>query len=122
MTFLHEDACEAKCKICKEHPCIYLAIACSKREHICNDCLLKLKGQWVTYIVQCSDYTLYTGATNDLFKRINKHNAGTGAKYTKIRRPVSLIRFFICNSKSEAMKLEYKIKQLSRSEKLSIQI
>lgn len=122
MIFFNDEACETKCKICGEKPCIYLAIACSKKEHICDDCLKNLKGQWVTYIVQCSDYTLYTGATNDLFKRINKHNAGTGAKYTKIRRPVSLIRFFICTSKSEALKLEYKIKQLSRDEKLVIQI
>ena len=43
-----------------------------------------------TYILKCSDETLYTGWTNDLEKRINAHNAGKGAKYTKNRRPVEL--------------------------------
>lgn len=122
MAYEHDTSCDKPCLKCGKNPCPYMRIACDIKEHICDDCLKNLKGQWVTYIVQCSDYTLYTGATNDLFKRINKHNAGTGAKYTKIRRPVSLIRFFICTSKSEALKLEYKIKQLSRDEKLVIQI
>jgi putative endonuclease len=46
-----------------------------------------------TYIVRCADGTLYTGWTNDLKKRIKAHNAGKGAKYTKIRRPVELVYF-----------------------------
>ena len=45
------------------------------------------------YIVRCSDQTLYTGWTNQLEKRIEAHNAGKGAKYTKARRPVELVYF-----------------------------
>lgn len=74
---------------------------------------------WYVYILECSDQTLYTGITNNLEKRISKHNEGKGAKYTRGRGPVTLVRSFTCSSKSEALKLEYKIKQLSKEEKLS---
>ena len=74
---------------------------------------------WYVYIVLCSkDNSLYTGITNDLDRRIKQHNTGKGAKYTKSRAPVSLVKSFKVDSKSEALKLEYKIKQLSRQEKL----
>lgn len=46
-----------------------------------------------TYIVKCSDETYYTGWTNNLEKRIQTHNAGKGAKYTKVRRPVELVYY-----------------------------
>ena len=46
-----------------------------------------------TYIVKCSDNTLYTGWTNNLEKRIKTHNAGKGAKYTKSRLPVTLVYY-----------------------------
>ena len=74
---------------------------------------------WVVYILRCSDDTLYTGITNNLERRIQQHNDGVGAKYTKGRGPVSLIKYFPCPSKSEALKLEYKIKQLPRDKKLT---
>ena len=76
---------------------------------------------WCVYIVKCSDKnnSLYTGITNDLDKRIKAHNDGKGAKYTKGRTPVVLMKTFECKTKSEALKLEYKIKQLPREEKLS---
>ena len=70
-----------------------------------------------TYIVECSDHTLYTGWTNDLEKRIQAHNAGKGAKYTKTRRPVRLVYFETFQTKEEAMSREYRIKQLSRRKK-----
>lgn len=73
---------------------------------------------WYVYILECSDKTLYTGITNNLEKRISKHNEGKGAKYTRGRGPVTLVRSFTCSSKGEALKLEYKIKQLSKEEKL----
>ena len=73
---------------------------------------------WYIYILQCSDNTLYTGITNDLDRRIKQHNEGKGARYTKGRGPVALVKFFTRHSKSEALKLEYKIKQMSREEKL----
>ena len=47
---------------------------------------------WFIYIVKCSDKTLYTGITKNIEKRINEHNNKKGAKYTKPRTPVSLIR------------------------------
>lgn len=72
------------------------------------------------YIVECSDHTLYTGWTNNLDNRINTHNAGKGAKYTRARLPVSLVYYEICNNRSDAMRREYQIKQMSRSEKLEL--
>ena len=70
-----------------------------------------------TYIVKCSDGTFYTGWTNDLTRRMEAHNQGRGAKYTKARRPVTLIYYETFETKEEAMKREYAIKRLSRTEK-----
>lgn len=70
-----------------------------------------------TYIVKCSDGTFYTGWTNDLTRRMEAHNQGRGAKYTKERRPVTLIYYEAFETKEEAMKREYAIKRLSRKEK-----
>lgn len=71
-----------------------------------------------TYIVRCSDGTLYTGWTNDLEKRIRAHNEGRGAKYTRSRRPVTLVYKEVFETKEEAMSRECQIKRLSRSLKL----
>lgn len=73
-----------------------------------------------TYIVRCSDGSLYTGWTNDLEKRIKDHNEGRGAKYTKARRPVVLAYYEEFATKEEAMRREWEIKQLTRAEKLKI--
>ncbi|AVP35845.1 GIY-YIG nuclease family protein [Staphylococcus felis] len=73
-----------------------------------------------TYIVQCNDNSLYTGYTNDLNARMIKHNEGKGAKYTKCRRPVHLLYHEVYDSKSEALKREYAIKQLTRAQKLQL--
>lgn len=70
-----------------------------------------------TYIVKCSDETFYTGWTNDLEKRIEMHNSGKGAKYTKARLPVELVYYEAFDTKEEAMSREWHIKRLSRSEK-----
>ena len=70
-----------------------------------------------TYIVKCSDKTFYTGRTNDLEKRIEMHNSGKGAKYTKARLPVELVYYEAFDTKEEAMSREWHIKRLSRSEK-----
>ena len=70
-----------------------------------------------TYILKCKDDSLYTGWSNDLKKRITSHNAGKGAKYTKARRPVELVYYEEFQTREEAMKREYAIKQLSRKEK-----
>ena len=70
-----------------------------------------------TYIVKCSDETYYTGWTNNLEKRIQTHNAGKGAKYTKVRRPVELVYYEEFATKEEAMQREYAIKQLKQCKK-----
>lgn len=72
------------------------------------------------YIVKCSDGTLYTGWTTDIENRICTHNSGKGAKYTRARLPVTLIYYHIYDTKQEAMREEYRIKQLSRNEKLHL--
>jgi putative endonuclease len=72
------------------------------------------------YIVKCSDNTFYTGYTTDLNKRIETHNKGKGAKYTKSRLPVQLIYNKQFETKSLAMKEEYRIKQLTRKQKLML--
>lgn len=77
------------------------------------------KGQYV-YILECSDSTYYTGYTTDVDQRLETHNLGKGAKYTRCRRPCRLVYYKVCESKSEALKLEYKIKQLSRKEKVEL--
>ena len=70
-----------------------------------------------TYILRCSDDTLYCGWTNDLQKRLASHNAGKGAKYTRSRTPVTLVYYETFETKQEAMKREYAIKQLTRKQK-----
>ncbi len=73
--------------------------------------------KYYTYIAQCSDGTYYTGYTTDIEKRIAVHNAGTGAKYTKTRRPVHLVYLEESDSKSLAMQREAAIKKLTRKQK-----
>ena len=67
---------------------------------------------WAVYIVECRDGTLYTGITNNVQRRLNQHNKGKGCKYTKTRYPVKLRGYVEGFTKSEALKIEYKIKQL----------
>jgi putative endonuclease len=74
---------------------------------------------WVVYLVRCSDNTLYCGITKDPKSRLAAHNTGKGAKYTRSRRPVELVAFSPQMNKSEALKLEYKIKRLPADKKLS---
>lgn len=72
------------------------------------------------YILQCSDGTFYTGWTNNLEKRIQCHNKGKGAKYTRGRRPVKLIYFEEFIEKRDAQKREVFIKRLTREKKLKL--
>lgn len=75
---------------------------------------------WFVYIVRCRDGSLYTGATNQLARRVEAHSAGKGARYTRSRRPVSLVWSRRKRDKSAALREEYRIKQLSRTEKLAM--
>ena len=70
-----------------------------------------------TYMVKCSDGTLYTGWTTDLEHRVKAHNDGEGAKYTRSRRPLELVYYEEYATKAEVMKREYSIKQLTRKQK-----
>ena len=70
-----------------------------------------------TYILECADGTLYTGWTNDIEKRLESHNAGTGAKYTRTRTPVTPVYLEQFETKQEAMSREFHIKKLTRLQK-----
>ncbi|QRN86059.1 GIY-YIG nuclease family protein [Clostridia bacterium] len=72
------------------------------------------------YMLRCQDGTLYTGWTMDIDKRVKVHNAGKGAKYTRSRLPVELVYYKFENDKIWAMKEEYRIKQLTRKEKMKL--
>jgi len=67
------------------------------------------------YVVECDDGTYYTGYTTDVERRVAEHNDGTGAKYTRGRRPVELVHVESFDTQSAAMQREYAIKQLRRS-------
>ena len=75
---------------------------------------------WYVYILRCCDDTLYTGATDDIARRVEVHNSGKGAKYTRSRTPVEVVYAEECESYSAALKREYAIKRLSRKEKLEM--
>lgn len=72
------------------------------------------------YVVRCADDTLYTGYTTNLNKRIQTHNAGCGAKYTRARLPVELVYYETFPTKQAAMKAEYAFKQKTRTQKLAV--
>ncbi len=76
------------------------------------------KSQWFVYLVRCRDNSLYCGCTNDIDNRIKKHNSGKGAKYINSKRkPVDLVYLSDILSKSESMKMEYRIKRMKKEEK-----
>ena len=77
----------------------------------------RLSRQWVVYLIRCSDESLYCGITNDLKNRLAAHNSGRGAKYTRSRRPVELVGASSEMTQSDALKLEYRVKQLPAGKK-----
>jgi len=76
--------------------------------------------QWSVYIVQCADGSLYTGIAKDVDHRVSAHNAGQGAKYTRGRRPVTLVYRETAANRSAALKRELAIKQLRPAEKRNL--
>lgn len=76
--------------------------------------------KYYVYLVRCRDDSLYCGYTTDVEKRIQTHNRGEGAKYTKSRLPVTLVYTEEFETKSEALRREHAIKRLSREEKLAL--
>ncbi|KAB2954623.1 GIY-YIG nuclease family protein [Heliorestis acidaminivorans] len=73
-----------------------------------------------TYILHCADGSFYTGWTVDLTKRVERHNDGTGSAYTRARLPVKLIYWEFKETRQEAQRREWEIKQLKRSEKVAL--
>lgn len=73
---------------------------------------------WFVYIVECNDGSLYTGITTDVERRVSEHNAGVGAKYTRVRTPVRLVYEEEASDRSSASKREWAIKQCPRATKL----
>lgn len=74
---------------------------------------------WIVYILRCSDGSFYTGTTNGLEKRLISHNRGTASKYTRSRRPVTLLATSAEMSRSEALRLEMEIKKLPKTKKIT---
>jgi len=72
------------------------------------------------YIVECQDGSLYTGWTTDLKKRVNQHNLGKGAKYTRSRCPVVLRYYEIYSTREEALKREHMVKKYTHRQKLEL--
>ncbi|OZI12136.1 endonuclease [Bacillaceae bacterium SAS-127] len=70
------------------------------------------------YVLECRDGSFYGGYTTNIEKRVNTHNAGKGAKYTRGRGPVHLIHFETYQTVTEAMRAEYAFKQLTRKQKM----
>lgn len=75
---------------------------------------------WTVYMLRCGDGTLYTGATNNLARRVAAHSAGRGAAYTRARLPVALVWSEPAQSRSAALKREAALKRLSRTQKLAL--
>jgi putative endonuclease len=74
---------------------------------------------WYVYLLRCADDTLYCGISTDVPRRVQAHNNGTGAKYTRSRGPVSLMVSCPCPDKSTALRLELRIKKMPRKNKLA---
>lgn len=79
-----------------------------------------MTGDWYLYILECGDGSLYTGITRDVEKRLQMHQAGTGAKYTRGRGPLKVRYRELCGGYSDALKRERAVKALPRKEKLAL--
>jgi len=75
---------------------------------------------WHVYMIKCSDGSLYTGITTDIRRRIDEHNAGKAASYTRVRRPVRLVHNESRSNRSRALKREAEIKSWPRDKKLAL--
>lgn len=74
----------------------------------------------LVYLLRCADGTLYTGYTTDLPRRLRQHNAGTGAKYTRARRPVEAVAAWSFPTKGQALTAEYRIRKLRLPQKQAL--
>ena len=76
--------------------------------------------EWHIYVVRCADRTLYTGIARDLQARITQHNTGRGAKYTRSRRPVTLVYQEAAADRSAALRREHEIKRMAPQAKRAL--
>ncbi|HEY2509564.1 MAG TPA: GIY-YIG nuclease family protein [Polyangiaceae bacterium] len=76
--------------------------------------------RWFVYVARCADSTLYVGVARDVASRIEAHNAGRGAKYTRGRGPVRAIAVRACACQGDALRLERALKRLPRARKLEL--
>jgi putative endonuclease len=76
--------------------------------------------RWYVYVARCRDDTLYCGIARDVAARIAAHDAGTGARYTRGRGPLTVVLVRRCRDKPAALRLEHAIKQLSRADKQAL--
>jgi putative endonuclease len=72
----------------------------------------------MVYMLRCSTGDFYTGCTVNLERRVRQHNSGIGSKFTRSRRPVTLVYQEVCGDRSSALRREYQIKRMSRSRKM----
>jgi len=77
-----------------------------------------MNNQWLVYLLECRDGSLYCGATNNIEKRVATHNSGKGSKYTRSRLPVSLLLTSKLLSKIDAHKFELAVKKQKADEKV----
>jgi putative endonuclease len=80
----------------------------------------KSRSTWSVYLVLCADGSFYTGVAKDVVARVEQHNRGRGAKYTRGRRPVELLYCEEAGERGQALRREYAIKQLPRRKKLEL--
>jgi putative endonuclease len=78
------------------------------------------KPAWRVYVLRCRDGSLYAGCTNDLARRVSRHAAGKGARYTRSRLPVVLVWSERAGNRSDALRREAALKRLTRGEKLAL--
>jgi putative endonuclease len=77
-------------------------------------------GEFYTYLLGCADGTLYAGWTTEPQRRLEQHNLGKGAKYTRARLPVTLQATWQFATKAEAMRFEWQLKRMTRAQKLRL--
>ena len=80
----------------------------------------KPRGGWRVYLLRCGDGSLYAGATNDMARRLARHAAGRGGRYTRSRLPVVLVYEEPVRGRSAALKREAALKRLTRAQKLAL--
>jgi putative endonuclease len=99
-----------------------LAVHAADRRNVARGARLDHRGRvrWFVYVLRCGDGSLYTGVTNDLDKRVAAHRSGRGARYTRGRGPLTVVRVETRRNRSSAQKRESAIKRLDRSSKLAL--